>query len=290
MDTPKNADDLLDVVISLHPGIRWNNPGLLNTRLDWLMACDKVKKRGTLYCLSPIIQDDKETMVGHYRQNLNIGEIGEQYVLADEKESLWDYPHLAKRVRRVSLYAPRAGYDILSYFPDGRLKFIEVKATPGEDTHFEMTHNEWLTAKRFGDSYFVYRVTNINNKPNIVRIQNPAANLTRRPLVWKMNYAKESNPDSLESLTVREKDLQRQLQMETILQELPIEENVIVSRRNRTWPQKLYIKREEDYQWNNICPVCLGEDKEIILVSYFIKNRSDGIAEYVNLNSVSIVF
>ena len=44
LHTPKNSNDLLDKVISMYPNVKWHTPGLLSSRLDWLMACGKVHK------------------------------------------------------------------------------------------------------------------------------------------------------------------------------------------------------------------------------------------------------
>jgi hypothetical protein len=145
--------------------------------------------QGGRYCCHPISKDTKDYLVKQYMDKIKVGETGELYILIEEKNSLAIYPELTKKVRRISTYAPRAGYDIQSYFPDGRLKFIEVKSTFGKDGPFEMTENEWSTARRLGDSYFIYRVTEIGTgNPKLQIIQNPANNLYCSPLAWKVYY------------------------------------------------------------------------------------------------------
>ena len=225
--------------------------------------------------MSPIVEDDREIVVRQYRLNLDIGEKGEQFVLAYEKESLKDTPHLARRVNRVSLYAPRAGYDIQSYFPDGRLKFIEVKATTGNDTHFEMTHNEWMTAKRLGNSYFVYRITNINNNPQMLQFRNPADVLGRQPLVWKVNYSSEiTQPSDLLS-HIQANDIQHQLRLATLLQELPKEKQFFtVYGNNRITRNKFYIKMEDVGPLEaTLCTACGAEDKPVVRVGFLNRGQ-----------------
>lgn len=196
---PRNAKDILDHISPRYPS--WNSESVIGYRLDWLLACGKIKKNGSLYCINDMIKDEKVERVNNYKEKLNVGEKGEIYVLEYERNQLADYPGLAKKVRRVSTYSARAGYDIQSYYPDGRLKFIEVKATTGKDMPFEITENEWQVAKRFGESYYIYRVYNLNSEVPIIKIiENPTDVIYREPLLWKAHYfVQKSNEDFLSS-------------------------------------------------------------------------------------------
>ena len=60
-----------------------------------------------------------------------------------------------------------AGYDIRSFEPDGRTKYIEVKTTTGgpESDSFASA-NELAFSKQHSDNYYLYRVYQYNKKNN----------------------------------------------------------------------------------------------------------------------------
>lgn len=66
------------------------------------------------------------------------------------------------------------GYDISSREPDGRLRYIEVKARAGVGA-VALTANEWFKAQRFRDRYFLYVVYHAATRPELHIIQDPAA-------------------------------------------------------------------------------------------------------------------
>ncbi|MBA4496442.1 DUF3427 domain-containing protein [Paenactinomyces guangxiensis] len=96
-----------------------------------------------------------------------LGVKGEQLVLVYEKQLLIDAgrSNLAKKVRHVSMVeGDGAGYDILSFTPEGEIKYIEVKTTVGgANTPFYMTINELNFSKTYSDQYYLYRVYNMNS-------------------------------------------------------------------------------------------------------------------------------
>jgi hypothetical protein len=65
------------------------------------------------------------------------------------------------------------GYDIISYETDGAERFIEVKSSVGHQSTFDMSDNEWRTACRLGESYYICRVTDVRSKPLISFFRNP---------------------------------------------------------------------------------------------------------------------
>ncbi len=67
------------------------------------------------------------------QQSKKVGDAGEAHVLRYERDQLEQAgrPDLAKRVRRLEEINEYPGWDITSYYPDGREKLIEVKATSG---------------------------------------------------------------------------------------------------------------------------------------------------------------
>jgi len=94
--------------------------------------------------------------------NRALGLAGELLVLAYEQASLRQHqrPDLAAKIRHVSsIEGDGAGYDILSYTPDGTVKYIEVKTTLGGwDSAFYMTSNEVAFAEQHSTNYYLYRV------------------------------------------------------------------------------------------------------------------------------------
>ena len=79
-------------------------------------------------------------------RNRTLGRAGEEFVLEIEKKKLEkvNRPDLLKKVRWVSEdEGDGAGYDILSFEPDGRERLIEVKTTNGAArTPFFLSENE----------------------------------------------------------------------------------------------------------------------------------------------------
>ncbi len=87
---------------------------------------------------------------------------GEEVALGIEKKYLVSIgkPELAARVAHTSKeQGDGLGYDIVSYFPDGREKFIEVKSTTGKiESPYFMSVNELAFLKENLETYFLYRV------------------------------------------------------------------------------------------------------------------------------------
>ena len=117
-----------------------------------------------------------------------IGWKGEEIVYLREKDYLerLNRRDLSAKVRWVSKEDCAAGYDIVSFFPDGREKYIEVKSTSSSGkSSFEITLNEWRTAEALGDAYFIYQVANVYHTPQIKKIHNPYQAFQREELVLK---------------------------------------------------------------------------------------------------------
>jgi len=106
-----------------------------------------------------------------------LGDRGEKIVMDLEIEKLKNAGRndLAEKVERVSLKSDALGYDILSFEPNGKKKFIEVKATSMKVglTNFFLSINELNTAKEC-DNYFIYMVYEVvSKKPKVWIIPNP---------------------------------------------------------------------------------------------------------------------
>lgn len=95
-----------------------------------------------------------------------IGDSGELLVLKYEKDSLikMGRKDLAKKVVHTSASeGDGAGYDILSYTPEGDIKYIEVKTTTGgEYSAFDITANEIAFSEKYAANYNLVRIYNFN--------------------------------------------------------------------------------------------------------------------------------
>ena len=102
--------------------------------------------------------------------NRELGLAGELLVVEHEKQVLEDIGRrdLARRVRHTSIVeGDGAGYDILSFTPQGETKYIEVKTTRGRaETPFFLTTNEVEFSLVHEDSYHIYRVYDYRGEQN----------------------------------------------------------------------------------------------------------------------------
>ncbi|MCX6756083.1 MAG: DUF3883 domain-containing protein [Candidatus Nomurabacteria bacterium] len=91
---------------------------------------------------------------------------GEEIVFEIEKNYLKSInkEDLAEKVKHMSLEGDGSGYDILSFFPDGREKYIEVKSSKNSSGNsFNISSNELDFMKRNQNNYHIYQVFNIND-------------------------------------------------------------------------------------------------------------------------------
>ena len=66
------------------------------------------------------------------------------------------------------------GYDIRSREPDGRVRYIEVKARAGVGA-VALTPNEWFKACRFREQYFLYVIYHAASHPELHIVHDPAS-------------------------------------------------------------------------------------------------------------------
>jgi len=104
-------------------------------------------------------------------RNRSLGAAGEGFVLALEDHRLRaaGAKRLADRIEHVATTrGDSAGYDILSFEPDGRERFIEVKTTAhGRETPFFVSRNELAFSEHAGDQFHLYRVFEFRRKPKL---------------------------------------------------------------------------------------------------------------------------
>jgi Protein NO VEIN, C-terminal len=126
-------------------------------------------------------------------RNRSLGRAGEEFVLAVEKERLAKFrkPELLRKVRWVSAEdGDGAGYDILSFEPDGRERLIEVKTTNGAArTPFFLSENERQRAAVSAESWRLYRLHSFAQKPRIFQIVPPIDEVLHlRPDTWRASF------------------------------------------------------------------------------------------------------
>lgn len=110
-------------------------------------------------------------------RNRALGKAGEARVLAYEKSALAHAGRsdLASRVRWVSDQdGDGVGYDIASFRPDGRERFIEVKTTNGwERTPFHISRNELAVAEARRDDWSLVRLWNFSRDARAFELRPP---------------------------------------------------------------------------------------------------------------------
>ncbi|MGZ5476588.1 MAG: DUF3883 domain-containing protein, partial [Thermoanaerobaculia bacterium] len=103
--------------------------------------------------------------------NRRLGGAGEDFVVAYERARLsaLGMSSLARDVERVSLTrGDGLGFDVASFFPDGRERFIEVKTTQlGASTPFYVTRNEVKFSEENEERYSLYRVFMFASDPKL---------------------------------------------------------------------------------------------------------------------------
>jgi len=93
------------------------------------------------------------------------GSQGEIIALVFERDYLIKTGHgaLAEKVKHVAKEQDGLGYDILSYFPDGSEKYIEVKSTiKDKENSFYISKNELNFLQQNLKSTFIYRIYSVN--------------------------------------------------------------------------------------------------------------------------------
>jgi hypothetical protein len=102
-------------------------------------------------------------------RNTDLGAAGEHLVIEFEVARLRHLkkPKLAERVELVSkTRGDGLGFDVLSFDPSGRERFIEVKTTAfGKDTPFYLTRSELRFSVESAEQFHLYRLFQFRNNP-----------------------------------------------------------------------------------------------------------------------------
>jgi hypothetical protein len=112
-------------------------------------------------------------------RNRSLGDAGERLVVELERWRLEQagQTRLAGKVQHVSKeMGDGLGFDVLSYFPNGAERYIEVKTTSfGRDTPFFVTQREVEVSVRAFDKYALYRVFEFRRQPRLYELEGKIA-------------------------------------------------------------------------------------------------------------------
>lgn len=143
--------------------------------------------------------------IKNHEENQKLGLAGELLVILIESENLAanGLHELAAKIRHVSnLENDMAGYDILSFNPDGSKRHIEVKTTRGGiGADFFLSANEISFAKQHPGSYHIYRVFDYDDDTNTAQCfvlsgdPTTAADLTLTPATFKASIRTSDQND-----------------------------------------------------------------------------------------------
>ena len=172
--------------------LRW-----LSRNPDWELALTKVQSKNaaetdSLFIgVAPTLRNappPKETeklqavarsfdVAGRDERNRALGKAGEELVFNRERANLrlQGRDDLMNRVRWVSQEdGDGAGYDILSYTPDGRDRLIEVKTTNGwERTPFFISRNEIEVSEAQRENWYLFRLYEFTKGPRAFELRPP---------------------------------------------------------------------------------------------------------------------
>lgn len=134
------------------------------------------------------------------RKYKKLGDRGEYVVFQAEisrlmKELSISESRAKKLIKWVSRESDAYGYDIQSVNKDKTPRYIEVKATRGKagSMEFYYTENEYETAKKFSENYYIYVVYEIlTAHPKIWMIKNPfikGEGVNMRPVKYKVELS-----------------------------------------------------------------------------------------------------
>jgi hypothetical protein len=110
------------------------------------------------------------------RKRKETGDKGEEIVFLIEQDYLRSINRidLADRIKHIAKEDDGSGYDILSFFENGREKYIEVKSTTTSlKSPYYVSNNELSFLKEHNEDYRLYRVLLIDSGPEM-RVYEPS--------------------------------------------------------------------------------------------------------------------
>ena len=126
-------------------------------------------------------------------EHKKLGDAGEAFVYQYELAEVKKYGFSPELVRwEAKRTGDGLGYDILSYEPDGKPKYIEVKTTEGpeKETIF-ITANELEKSKLCSENYYLYRVYDFDKETMSGKISINKGSLEKfclSPYIYKVDF------------------------------------------------------------------------------------------------------
>jgi len=140
-------------------------------KIDFEGLIDKSPSRTKPIEKEPSFQPIRINYLAKEQNNRNLGEKGEQLVYDYEKWRLIKIgkENLSEKIEWVSKEkGDGVGFDILSKNNNGTDRFIEVKTTKlAKETPIYFSRTEWKFATIKGNEFYLYRVFNFNDKPQL---------------------------------------------------------------------------------------------------------------------------
>lgn len=173
--------EAIDRYLSTHGEGRYEQPSqrFLSVADEGVVFIDPPPVRTDAPKTPPLLQSliRKFDPVTRDFRNRQLGKAGEEFVMKVERKRLiaMDRPDLAQKVRWVAVEdGDGAGYDVLSFAPDGAERLIEVKTTNGSArTPFFLTRNERAVADERSDDWCLYRVHLFAQSPRVFSVAPP---------------------------------------------------------------------------------------------------------------------
>ena len=134
------------------------------------------------------------------KRKKKIGDLGEELIMRYEKDMLVEEGRedLAKKIEHTArVKGDGIGYDITSFTPDGRIKYIEVKTTKqNTPDEFYLSRNEKAVADEMfqdGKLYLIYRIYNLDvttGNGDLMIFESPfdEERYSLKPENWKVSY------------------------------------------------------------------------------------------------------
>lgn len=140
----------------------------VNSLKDFSRQITRAKKRNNLEPPEKLYRTSRKINWENInKERMETGLKGEKIVIEMEKDYLKSInkDDLADKVQHVSLECGDGlGYDVLSFFTDGREKYIEVKSTTKSlRSKYYLTINELKFLKEHPENSFIYRIFVSNN-------------------------------------------------------------------------------------------------------------------------------
>ncbi len=149
-----------------------------------LAGTPTVQRQGLPDDVSPLeLRAIKRDYLERESRNRSLGAAGEALVVELEHWRLEKagQSRLATKIVHVSKeLGDGPGFDILSFHPDGKERYIEVKTTTfSRDTPFFVTQRELEVSDRASDKYALYRVFEFRRHPRLFELPGRIANNCR---------------------------------------------------------------------------------------------------------------